>query len=153
MLFNVPQYIDVEDKVAGPLTAKQLLWMFGMGGVLLVLWNILEKGVFFIVAIPVALIFCALAFYRPYRQPLIKFVGSAALYFFRPKIYSWKRTSQPGGVRRKESKTEDVEVKKEKKILPSEDLEAMAKMLDSSGKERNARILEIIKKNKEKSNR
>ena len=43
MLFNVPQYIDVEDKIVGPLTGKQLLWMIGMGIMLLVLWNTVSR--------------------------------------------------------------------------------------------------------------
>lgn len=153
MLFNVPQYIDVEDKVAGPLTAKQLLWMFGMGVVLIILWNIFDGIVFFIVAIPAALIFCALAFYRPYKQPLIKFVGSSLMYFFRPKVYSWRRIPQAGGIRKQEEKKKEVEVKEEKKMLAPEDLTAMAKMLDSAGEERNQRIMEIIKKNKKKANK
>ena len=47
MLINVPQYIDVEDKVAGPLTLKQLGWMLAMGIILLILWNVFSGIVFF----------------------------------------------------------------------------------------------------------
>lgn len=94
MLFNVPQYIDVEDKIAGPLTAKQLLWMFGMGAVLLVMWNIFEPATFFISSVPVVLIFVAFAFYRPYNQPLITFITNAILFLIRPKIYVWSRSGQ-----------------------------------------------------------
>src|SRR4030042_3818231 len=94
MLFNVPQYIDVEDKVAGPFTAKQLLWMFGCGATLLVLWNVLNKTAFIIIAILVILIFGALAFYRPYNQPLIKLVYFAIMFLFRPKVYVWRRIAE-----------------------------------------------------------
>lgn len=95
MLFNVPQYIDVEDKVAGPLTAKQLLWMIGLGAMLMFMWSIFDKVFFFILAIPVICIFVAFAFYRPYNQPLVVFIGSAIMYMVRPKIYVWNRPTQP----------------------------------------------------------
>lgn len=94
MLFNVPQYIDVEDKVAGPLTAKQLLWMIGMGAALMILWSIFDSGAFFAVAIPVVCAFVALAFYRPYNQPLVVFIGNAILFMIRPKVYVWNRPTK-----------------------------------------------------------
>ena len=77
MMFNVPQFIDVEDKIAGPLTVKQLLWMIGMVAVLLAIFFSLDGAVMVIAAIPVVLLFVALAFYRPNGQPLRKeFVSS-----------------------------------------------------------------------------
>lgn len=91
MLFNVPQYIDVEDKVAGPLTARQLFWMIGMTAVLMVLWSIFDSGAFFAAAVPVVLLFLAFAFFRPYGQPLIAFIGNALFFIVRPKIYVWDR--------------------------------------------------------------
>jgi len=36
MLFNVPQFIDIEDKIVGPLTAKQLGWL-ALGSVIALL--------------------------------------------------------------------------------------------------------------------
>lgn len=145
MLFNVPQYIDVEDKVAGPLTVKQLLWMLGMGAVLLVLWNTLDKTTFFIVAIPVGVLFTALAFYRPYNQPLISFIISSISFLFSPKVYIWKRSNE-GGFSKRKSDRKPMEVsKKEKKMPKIEDIEMLARVLDSGGRERNEKIMELIK--------
>lgn len=148
MLFNVPQYIDVEDKVAGPLTAKQLLWMFGMGAVLLVLWGILDKSVFFVAAVPVVLIFAALAFYRPYNQPFIKFIFSGILFLFKPKVYIWKRTFEKKAVRDKSEKRLEIVKKKEKTAPSVENIEMLARVLDSEGRERSKRIEEIMKQRK-----
>ena len=129
MLFNVPQFIDVEDKIVGPFTGRQLLWMFGLGAVLLVLWNILEKTPFFIAAVIISLIFVAFAFYRPYNQPLIKFIASAVLFFIRPKIYFWEREG---------SRTKTASAKKGKatseinggKAITPEEIKELAKTLD-----------------------
>jgi hypothetical protein len=152
MLFNVPQYIDIEDKVAGPFTAKQLLWMFGMGGVLLMLWGLLDKITFFIAAIPVALIFCALAFYRPQGQPLIKFFFWGIAFIFHPKTYIWKRIYAKKKPEKKiEEHLENVLEKKqqEKKEILTENIEAFSRTLDSEGKERSNKIMEIIKNNRQ----
>ncbi|MDO8529687.1 MAG: PrgI family protein, partial [bacterium] len=153
MLFNVPQYIDVEDKIAGPLTARQLLWMFGMGAVLMIMWGFLDQITFYIAAIPVAVIFAALAFYRPHGQPLIKFVFHFIAFMFQPKIYVWRRDFAQ---KKKSGKVEISEVgaleekKIEKEEILSENIGSLAKMLDSEGMERNEKILEIIRKNRNK---
>ncbi len=94
-MFNVPQYVDVEDKVAGPLTGKQLLWMIGMGAALLVLWNIFSPNVFYVLLFPVIFIFVAFAFFRPYGMPLIDFLVHFFYFLFRPKVYMWNRLDDP----------------------------------------------------------
>jgi hypothetical protein len=91
MLFNIPQFIDNEDKIVGPLTAKQLGWMFGAGVTMLVFWSLLDTSAFIISVVPVAVIFGALAFYRPHNQSLITFIISSVGFFFRPKMYVWRR--------------------------------------------------------------
>ena len=152
MLFNVPQYIEIEDKIAGPLTAKQLLWMFGMGAVLLILWGILELTYFIISAIPVVLIFCALAFYRPHGQPLIKFIVWGILFAFQPKTYIWRRDYEKKSKKEKESRAnaDDFQEKREKKEgILAESIIDFAKTLDSEGRERSERMLEIIKQNRQ----
>ncbi len=94
MLFNVPQFIDIEDKIVGPLTAKQMGWL-GMGGVVaLVCYSLLDQSAFWLSAVIIAVIFGALAFYRPYNQPLIKFILSSISFATRPKMYIWRRVSE-----------------------------------------------------------
>lgn len=91
MMFNVPQFIDVEDKIAGPLTWKQILWMIGMGAVLLTLYNILDSTLFFITAIPVIIIFALFAFYRPNGVSMITFALHGVFFIFQPKVSVWER--------------------------------------------------------------
>ncbi len=140
MHYNVPQFIDIEDKIVGPLTAKQLLWMFGMGGVLLIMWFMIDnKGTFFLFGIPVALLFVALAFYRPYGQPLSKFIASAFLFIVRPKIYLWKREAE---TKRQSSlnnltigaKQDNLVRTIDKKNIKKDDLQRLARVLDSEAK-------------------
>jgi len=91
MIFNIPQFIDKEDKIVGPLTAKQLGWLFSGGVIVLVFWGTLDTQAFYLSIIPIIGIALAFAFYRPYNQSLLAFIFSIFIFIFRNKIYLWKR--------------------------------------------------------------
>ncbi len=129
MMFNVPQYIDVEDKVAGPLTAKQLGWMLACGGILFVLYSIFELIPFLIMALPIVLLFVALAFYRPNGQPFIKFLLYAILFLFRPKVAVWERPVRQMMPKKEEAVAEMP--KDDRKKVTITDLNEIARMMDS----------------------
>ncbi len=127
MLFNVPQFIDVEDKVAGPLTARQILWMVGMGGVLFIVWTFFDTTMFFVLSLPVIILFALFAFYRPYNQSLLFFSVNAVMFFFRPKVYTWDR---PGVVKNDIVKPKEEKVIISPKSLSIEEIQALAKAVD-----------------------
>lgn len=133
MMFSVPQFIDVEDKIAGPFTWKQLLWMIGMGAMLLVFFKIFDTALFFVAAVPTVLAFVALAFYKPNGFPLSTYIFHAILFVFRPKIAVWERPTrfQPT-VRASEKKEEAVVV--HDKHVDHEKLLELARIMDSRGK-------------------
>lgn len=130
MLYNVPQFIDVEDKIAGPLTWRQLLWMIGMTVVLMVLWNIFEPSYFFVNAAFIVPIFVAFAFYRPYGQPLIKMVFFGIVFLFNPRSYTWKQT---GSVMQKSIRLDEQDVKKKTNdnMLSLDEIVNVSKILDN----------------------
>jgi len=135
MLFNVPQFINVEDKIVGPFTSKQLLWLVSMAIVILVLWNTLEKTAFFIAAIPISLIFIAFAFYRPNGQPLTKFVAAGIMFLFRPKLYIWEREAPKTKIITVKKNKTDSEINKNEAIT-SEEIGALSRTLDSRGEKK-----------------
>lgn len=144
MLINVPQYIDVEDKVAGPLTIKQLGWMIVMGITLLILWNVLPFAGFVVIGFPIAVIFVSLAFFRPYGQPMGSFVAHGIMYFFKPKIYVWKRA--PQNIINIPQKNKAVEHFAPEKHLSEQSIKELAQLLDSEGTHYNESLEEILKK-------
>lgn len=135
MQFNVPQFIDIEDKIVGPFTAKQLGWMGAAGVLLLICWNFLDFSAFIIVAIVISAIFGALAFYRPYNQPLLKFLMSSISFLFRPRIYVWRRYYDNMNTRKSPDKSEKGKVF-QKKTLDSEKLAEITKRLDKTNSSR-----------------
>ena len=144
MLINVPQYIDVEDKVAGPLTIKQLGWLIALGIMLLILCNVVPLAGFLVIGFPLAVIFVSLAFFRPYGQPMGSFVFYGIMYFFKPKVYIWKRA--PQNIINIPQKAKVTENFAPDKHLTAESLKNLAQLLDSEGNEYNEGIEDILKK-------
>ena len=133
MMFSVPQFIDVEDKIAGPLTWRQLLWMIGMGATLLVFFNMFDTALFFIMAVPTVLLFVALAFYRPNGFPLTTFIFYAVLFIFRPKVSVWERPLEKRPTA-KVPETKEEEPGVHDKRINQEKLTELARILDNRGK-------------------
>ncbi len=155
MLFSVPQYIDIEDKVVGPLTVKQLLWMIAAGVLTLILWAVLPAAAFFIIAIPEVLFFVAMAFYKPYGQPLVGFLISGALFILGPKVYIWKRTANRNQKKIEQNKqaiesinekSKEVHNQEERRQQALANLRGIAKILDSDGQQSDEGVVNILKK-------
>lgn len=130
MMFSVPQFIDVEDKIAGPFTWKQLLWMIGMVAMLLMFFNIFDTALFFIAAVPTVFLFVALAFYRPNGFPLTTFIFYAFLFLFRPKVSVWERPErEPFTAKTPVEKTAPIDTRA--KHVDREKLTELAHTLDN----------------------
>jgi len=91
MRFQVPQFIDVEDKILGPLTLKQGIYLAGGGGIIVVLFTLLPKPIAFLLGIPVAAFSAALAFYKINNKSFIYIIEAFVRYFIGEKLYIWKK--------------------------------------------------------------
>jgi len=132
MNFNVPQFIDVEDKIAFQLTAKQLGW-FALGGVILFfIWKFFTSGVFFLFLILIPLICSAFAFYRPQGLPLSIFIFNGIKFLIFPKRMVWKKASRELP-KKKEPVTKQETPKKIKRKDISQ-VKELANILDNSFK-------------------
>ena len=91
MRFEVPQFVDVEDKIIGPLTWKQFIYVAGGGGTLFLLYATLPFVLFLLFGIPFGLFAAALAFYRINNRPLSLMLEAVVTYFGKSRLYIWKR--------------------------------------------------------------
>ncbi len=132
MLFNVPQFINIEDKIVGPFTVKQLGWLITGSIILLILWNILTTSTFIIFGLIVGGIFGALAFYRPYNQPLSKFIMSGFYFILHPKIYVWRRNYDNIKTEVKPIKKKEAKSIHPKKRLTKKKVKEISQYLDKS---------------------
>jgi len=91
MQFQIPQFIEVEDKVFGPFTIKQFIYLAGGGGIVFLLFKILPVFFAALVSFPVVALALALAFYKMNNRPFIFMLESAFRYFLTNKLYIWKK--------------------------------------------------------------
>ncbi|MEK7642414.1 MAG: PrgI family protein [Patescibacteria group bacterium] len=91
MRFQVPQFIDVEDKIFGPFTLKQFIYLAGGGAVAVASVTLL--GVFWglTVSSPIIILALALAFYKINNRPFIYTLEAAFKYLMANKLYIWKK--------------------------------------------------------------
>ena len=89
MQFQVPQFIEVEDKIFGPLTFKQFVYIAGAAGIGYMLWRTLP----IFLAVPFIAVFvgggAALAFFKYNGQPFILALEHGFYYFIHTKLYLW----------------------------------------------------------------
>lgn len=91
MRYQVPQFIDVEDKVIGPLTVKQFVYLAGGGGMSFVIFKYLPIYLSIILIGIVAPLSIALAFYKINNKPFIDFMEAAFVFYTKQNLYIWKK--------------------------------------------------------------
>lgn len=91
MRFEVPQFIDVEDKIFGPLTLKQFIYLIGGGALAYLSYKIVPFPFNLILVVAFAGFALALAFYRLNNRPFLEVVQSYVKYKIASKIYIWQR--------------------------------------------------------------
>lgn len=91
MNFQVPQFVEIEDKIFGPLSFKQFAYLAGGAGICVALYTFLPKFISFPLIAVVAGFAGALAFYRPNGQPFINTVEAAFRFLTKRRLYIWKK--------------------------------------------------------------
>lgn len=94
MRFQLPQFIETEVKIVGPFTLQQFLWIAGGASFVFLLYMLVKGVLFFILALPVAGIFLALAFLKIDGIPLIVYASYSISYFTNPKKYIFKKEDE-----------------------------------------------------------
>jgi len=127
---EVPQFIDIEDKIAFQLTAKQIGWVALGCFFSFIAWTILEKPYFITVTVFIVIFIVALLFLKPYGQTLPVFLKNAFSFMFKPKIYIWKRGYQSNPIKKNKSRVGKSIKKSVKKKLNSQEIKKVIKSLD-----------------------
>ena len=102
MQFQTPQFIEVEDKIFGPLTFKQFVYLAGGAGLIVALWSFLPGFVAFILSVPVIVLSLALAFYRINNKPFINIMEAFFNYTRSSKLYIWQKEEKKAVAKKQE---------------------------------------------------
>lgn len=95
MEYQVPQFIEVEDKIVGPLTLRQFIYVAGAGGLCIVFFVYLPILFAFLASIPVVAFAAALTFYKVNGKSFIEIVEAGFNYYMGAKFFLWKH-ERPG---------------------------------------------------------
>jgi hypothetical protein len=90
MRFQVPQFTDVEDRIMGPFTLKQFIYLAGSAGLCVVFYTLLPFFIAVILMLPVIALGVALAFFKIQNRPFIKIVEASFKYLLGDRLYVWK---------------------------------------------------------------
>lgn len=89
--YQVPQFLEVEDKIFGPLTLKQFLYAAAGVAIGFIFWSSMPRMLAIVLGLPIVLLFFGFAFYQVNNRPLVVVLETAFRYFFSPKLYLWKK--------------------------------------------------------------
>lgn len=119
MQFVIPQFLDVEDKIIGPLTFKQFIYLAGGGGLAFSAFRLLPLIIGMPIALVVVILAGMLAFYKVNGKPFVITFQSFLSFVFQSKLYIWKKQSKK-------------EVKKETTKAPAETMQSSIPRLSES---------------------
>lgn len=90
MEYHVPQFIEVEDKIIGPLTLRQFIYIAGGAGLCITFFAYFSILFAFLFSLPVAALSAALAFYRVNGKSFIEMLEAGFNYYMGAKLFLWK---------------------------------------------------------------
>jgi hypothetical protein len=91
MEYQVPQFIEVEDKIFGPFTLKQFIYLAGGAGLSVALFLYLPHVLAIVLIIPVVALALALSFYKINNKSFIDILEAGFNYYTKGRLYLWKK--------------------------------------------------------------
>ena len=114
MRFTVPQFIEMEAKIVGPLTFRQFIFIGIAGGICFVLYFTFPFSLFLLATIVLGSGAVAFAFLKIGGRGLPTILGNFLKFSLAPKIYLWGKKEVPVEVFKKEV----VKAEEKKEELP-----------------------------------
>lgn len=138
--FVAPQFIDVEDRIVGPITTKQFVMMIGGGIVIFLASKFLDTISTILVSLFVLLVVVVFGFIKINGRSFYSFVKSMIEAQRRPKVRVWYKQVPISTLSKKSSSDKDKEVRTEfvpsREKLKAKHLSDLALIVDTGGKYR-----------------
>lgn len=90
MQFQVPQFIETEDKVVGPFTIVQFVYIGAAGIVSFLLYFTVELWLWAIGTILALAVAFGFAFIKIEGRPLMHVIAAALSFYWKPQTYVWQ---------------------------------------------------------------
>ncbi len=89
--FVVPQFLDVESKIIGPITVRQFVLILSAGLVGMAFFRIFDFVLFLLLTIPMMIMVIIIAFVKINGQPFHYFLINIIQSFRRPALRVWNK--------------------------------------------------------------
>ena len=89
--FIVPQFIDTEDKILGPITVRQFIIMIGGGLLIFASYKLADFGLFLLEGFIIIALVLLFAFVKVNGAPFHVFFANFLSTFKKPKIRVWQK--------------------------------------------------------------
>ncbi len=133
MRYQLPQFIEMEDKLIGPFSLKQFLYLifvpafcWGLQYFVRLPYVILVGVIFF----PTALL---LAFYKPNGRSFTDAIKGLLRYIRRPQTYVWRRAPVVTKTSPQTKKQQKIKINSDKSNKKLKDFKKLAETLDKGG--------------------
>lgn len=90
MQFQVPQFIETEDKIVGPLTLHQFLYVAFAGGASFILYFAVQSWLWFVVSIFLFVFAGLFAFIKIGGRSFSHIILAAFNFYWKPQTYVWQ---------------------------------------------------------------
>jgi hypothetical protein len=138
MQFKVPQNVDMQDRIIGPLTLSQFFYLLFGGVIIYILFGKLAVngyGFFFwILALPIGAFSFAMAFLKVQDRPFPMFFMAMIKYLTLPRARVWQHYSAPTPTQKKPVAKKAVAPPK--KQLDPIQVRELADILDTDGSQK-----------------
>ncbi len=91
MNFQVPQFIETEDKIIGPLTLRQFFYIAAGGLISFFLFFFLQPWLWIFITFFIAVIAISFAFIKINGRPLTTIFIAAIGFYWKPRMFLWER--------------------------------------------------------------
>ncbi len=134
MQFTVPKFLERESVIAFGLTFKSLALLAGLGFILFVLYYVLPKVVFVLVAIFFGGSFLAATFVKVGGQSLPQIIFHSFGFLFSSRTYVWGKSQSPSPIRFVKRTIKKVEKREAPlRLAPKSQLSALSSKIAFSG--------------------
>lgn len=89
MEYHVPQFIEVEDKIVGPLTLRQFIYLAGAGGFCVIFFVYTPTILALILSAAMIGFGATLAFYKVNGKSFIEILEAGFSYYTGAKLFLW----------------------------------------------------------------
>ncbi len=131
MRFQVPQFVDIEDKIVGPFTLKQFIIYVVAIMLLVPVYLFSDLSLFMTIAIPVMGIAVAFAHVKIHGKTLGMVLYHAIQFYMTSRLSLWRRTEKLELLKIRDDRWDDIVENGDDKDYAS--LKDIAKSLETTG--------------------